>query len=229
MMEAEYFGAVTLRSPPVPVHLGNSETTGIQLALAPGEELTGKIEIPAAPDGEKRTITLNPTSAVHRAAGQSSTAAVGPDGSFHMPDIFPGQYTVAVDPLPENGYIADNNLDLTSGIGSRKARIEIRLDGATLSGSIVDADGHPATAPRLLVILERTPGDAERRVVSTVQAPDQFLFNGIRPGKYRFYAVNGTALLAAPEVLRNLFERAEEIELHGGDRIVKNAKIFSPR
>ncbi len=219
MIEAEYFGAVTLRSVPIPAHAGIGENNGIQLSLAPGEELTGKLEIPGAPDGEQRTVTLQPVSPVHRAAGLSATGAVGPDGTFHIPNVFPGKYSITVDPMPQNGYLTDTTIDLTHGIGPRKAKIEIRLDGASLSGMIVN------TQPRLTVILERTAEDPDRRTFNVAATAGRYTFTGVRPGKYRLFAIGTLVFLADPELLKKLFDQAEEIELKGGDHITHDATI----
>lgn len=221
MIEAEYFGAVTLRSSPIPIHAGLGENNGIRLSLVPGEELTGKLESPGTPDSESRTVTLQPVSPVHRAAGLSATGPVGPDGAFHIPNVFPGKYTMTVEPMPPNGYLAENTLDLTRGIGSRKAKIEIRLDGATVSGTIAN------TQPRLTVILERAAEDPERRTFNLPPNAGQYSFTGVRPGKYRIFAVGTLVFLADPDVSKKLFDQAEEIEIHGGDRIVRDAKILT--
>jgi hypothetical protein len=156
---------------------------------------------------------------VHRAAGLSATGAVAPDGAFRIPNVFPGKYTITVDPMPQNGYLTDTSLDLTHGIGSRKAKIEIRLDGASLSGTLAN------TQPRLTVILERTAEDPDRRTFNVTATAGRYTFTGVRPGKYRLFAIGTTVFLADPEIGKKLFDQAEEIELHGGDRITRDATI----
>jgi hypothetical protein len=213
LLRAE-FGDV-LQSAAVEVSVQDGETTGIQLALAPGEDLTGVVEIPGPHTAEKRTLTLLPVSLVLMGIGQSISTAVESDGTFRLPSVFPGKYNIEISPIPENAFImSDTTLDLARGAYPSKLKIALSLNGAKLSGEVV---------PPLRVCIATTPGDAR----CSTDGGASYQLTGIRPGKFRFFAVDAVEL-NDPERMKSLFEKGEPIEIHEGERIDKDAKLVQP-
>jgi hypothetical protein len=230
--------AANMQSQVVDVRAESGDFSGIQLTLAPGGEITGIVEIPEPASNNKRTVTLEVVSGVQQRIGQDLSASVGNDGSFHLNSIFPGRYSVKVDPMPEGAYLKsirlDNTeqpdpiVDLTHGSGSSKLKVSLSLNAATLTGSIVDDKGEPSENPFVFVVLARTPEDVGREL-TRVAGSGTYTFKGIAPGKYRLFAVDVTLLSGGDlENLKPLFEKGEAIEIHEGDRITKNAKLPPP-
>jgi hypothetical protein len=54
-------------------------------------------------------------------------------------------------------------------------------------------------------------------------AGKQYRFTGLHPGKYRLMAAATRGL--EPDRLQGMFEDAPEIEVHEGDRIIRDVKI----
>jgi len=214
-----------------------SDRPNLQLSLAPGEELTGTLEIPGPPQAQKHMVRLEPLEGVNW-TGQLEVE-VAKDGSFHLSNIFPGKFKTVVTPIPENGFIkavmldnkpaADNVLDLSNG-GSR-IKITISPNAGQISGRVLDKDGDPLMGP-CNVILQMSPALPEENGAART-SDGKYTLTGIRPGKYRLYAINILALLEmigggdVDETVKRFYEAGEEIEIKEGDRISKDITALS--
>ena len=243
---ASYTGGKTaLQSRTFEFHLESADQTGIQLTLAPGEELTGKLELvgdPAAGESTKHTVRLE-AGAWGNQFGQGDLAAaeVAPDGSFHITGIAPGKFKPVVEPMPENGFLkevtldntrmADNVLDFTQGVGGSRLTITVSRKGGRISGRVLDKDGQP-TAGLVMVFLAsdaKLMGDENSK-----RALDgRYEIKGIRPGKYRIFAfdvLQMASLFGAADdnekMMQQLFDSAEEIEIKEGDAISKDVTVI---
>ena len=224
-----------LRSSVAELHVEGGENGGTQLALLPGDELNGILEIPGAP--AKRTVTLEPVSRVAGAFEQNRPVPVNADGSFRFKDVFPGKYELKVDPMPENAYIKtvrlDNTdfpdavLDLTHGAGSSKLKVSLSLNAATISGSVVDDKGDPAQHLMSFVVLARSPDEPNDVAAQRLTQGGTYSLRGIRPGKYRLYVFDPLSLGDDPELRKKLFEKGEPLEVHEGDHLTKNVNLVS--
>jgi hypothetical protein len=239
-------GKTMLASHPVSFHLDTADETGLQLTLAPGEDLTGKLELlgdaPAGPP-EKRTVRLE-SADLSNAFGQTEPAAVevGPDGSFHMANLLPGKFRPVVEPMPENGYvkevaldgkaIPDRVLDFSQGVGGSRLKITVSRAGARISGRLLGKDGEPAMGMMMIFfgtdVKHIDESDAARA------SDGKYSFKAVRPGKYRIFAIDVAELMKAftgdgnnDEWMQTLFDAAEEIEIKDGDRITKDIPVLT--
>jgi len=220
--QIQAFYGDSLRSAVVDVQLAGGDRSGVQLALVPGEELYGTVE-PA--DSSKLTVFLEGPMG-------NAVAAVSPEGKFRFDAVFPGKYSVVIRPMPENAYIksvkldnteiTDGDVDFSHGAGSSKLKIALSPNGATVTGSI-----EPADAALAFVILERSAGDTRSYNSGPVLPGAKFSLSGIAPGKYRPFAVDVSTMGGGPDALKPLFEKGEPIEIHEGDRVMKNAKLLA--
>jgi hypothetical protein len=243
-------GKTYLQSQPVDLTLGSSDQTNVQLVLAPPEEITGTLEItgeaPPAP-AEKRTVRLNPASPFDTGGNPETTPGeVDAKGAFRIGNVAPGRFVPVVDPLPENAYIQsvmldntpapDNVLDLSRGVKGSHIKITVSRNGAQVSGTVLGKDGQPLLSPLAMVCLASDPSQ-----LGEIQPDDQhrvtegkYTIKAIRPGKYRLFALDVLTLASdSPdadtdddELMKMLFNSAEEIEIKPGDRIVKDLKAI---
>ena len=242
-------GKTYLLSQPVDLTLASSDQTNVQLVLAPAEEITGTLEItsdapPAAP-AEKRTVRLDPASPFDTPGNAGTTPGdVDAKGAFRIGNVAPGRFVPVVDPLPENAYIQsvtldnmpvpDNILDFSHGVKGSHIKITVSRDGAQVSGTVLDKDGQPLLSPLVIICLASDPNQLrEMQPDNQHQAIEgKYIIKAIRPGKYRLFAIDVLTLASdAPdadpddeEVMKTLFNSAEEIEIKPGDRIVKDLK-----
>jgi hypothetical protein len=96
---------------------------------------------------------------------------------------------------------------------------------------VLDKDGDPAMGP-CSVILQMSPALPDEN--GAVRTSDgKYTLTGIRPGKYRLYAINILESLElmsggdVDDVMKRFYEAGEEIEVREGDRISKDFAALS--
>jgi Carboxypeptidase regulatory-like domain len=221
-----------LQSEFVDVILENSDATNVALTLAKGESLSGVLEM----EGAKGTIVRLEPSSQPGQTGRPKGGEVAPDGAFRFEDVFPGEYRVNVVPLPENAYLKSVNLDgvemanetlrLSRGMGGAKLSVKVSLNGGQLTGRVLDGDGQPLLNPAF-VALAVSADEIQWERLKRVRAGNNFTFNGVRPGKYRLFAIASPAMPEDIALVRAMVPKGTEIEIHEGDRIVKDIQSVS--
>jgi hypothetical protein len=233
-VEASYSnGKTPLHSRPVRLHLEASDETGLQLTLAPGEDLSGTLQIlgDAQPGKGKLTVRLEPDGW----GGEAGISAeVEPDGSFHLHDVAPSRFKLVIDPMPENGYLKEialdgkivpgGLLDFAQGVGGSRIKLTVSRGGGQISGRVLDKNGEPVVG---LVMVYFGIDFKQRDEASLIRVSDgKYSFNAMPPGKYRIFAVDVAEMMQAfsggDDAMQRLFDAAEEIEVKEGDRIVKD-------
>jgi hypothetical protein len=138
-----------------------------------------------------------------------------------MMNVWPGTFRVAVDPFPENAYlksveldgaVADDGAIELYGDHVPHLKIAMGLDGAMISGKVVDKDGRPRQGVRIYL----TADSKEIAKAASTEEEGAYVLKGIRPGKYRLFTLHSGENFAAKS------DGAEEIELRPGDRITKD-------
>jgi hypothetical protein len=204
------------------IHLDAADLTNLELSLREPGELTGDLEaIGGSPAGarEKRTVRLQAADGLWLFGDHNASAEVGTDGSFRMTNVWPGRFSVTVDPLPENAYLQSMELDgAVAAAGAIELygghvpllRITMGLDGAMISGKVVDKEGKPSQGVKVYLM-----ADSKEIRVAVSTEDGTYALKGIRPGKYRL-------VMAEAGEGAKLEQAGEEIELHPGDRITKD-------
>jgi hypothetical protein len=227
-----------LYSQPVDVRLESADVSNVNLALGPGGEVVGKLEMTGSPGAEKLSVGLEITSPGFGASAPS--AEVDQSGAFRITDIAPGRYRVNVAPLPENAYLKsirldgaeapDGEVDLSHAAPGASLKIVVSRNGGQISGKLLDKDGQPLGALRVFVLL--VPAGLDTKEIDLQRSLKSFddgtyRLQGIRPGKYRLltfdpdqFTANGEFL----ETVEKLPAGAEEIEIKEGDRKVMDLK-----
>ena len=242
-------GASVLQSAAVEVQLGSADETGIELALVVGEPVSGAVEIegdnargvtaPKMAPG-KMTVRLEPE---HPGAflARGKAAEAGDDGTFRVEQVFPERLRVSVLPLPENAYIKsvsvggaeapDRIVDFSRGVGGANIKVTISRNGGQVEGAVVGDDGQPLLGTLAVVVLAATADEIREDNVKEVGAGKKFKYTGLRPGKYRLFAIDALRDLGdgrnEEALLKSLFANAPEIEIHESDRVTKDIKVLS--
>jgi len=237
-------GKTPLLSHSFEFHLESADESGLQLTLAPPEELSGKLELvgdgPAGP-AEKHTVRLE-------AAGnqfgyvEPSAAEVHPDGSFQIGGVTPGKFKAVVEPMPDNGYlkeialdgkaVPDEVLDFAQGVGGARLKITVSRNGGQISGKVLGKDGEPAIG--LVMVLFGTDAEHLNDANQPMVRDGKFSFKAVRPGKYRIVAVDMAEMMPLftgngdnEKMMQQLFDAGEEIEVKEGDRIAKDIVVLT--
>ncbi|MGB7759682.1 MAG: carboxypeptidase regulatory-like domain-containing protein [Bryobacteraceae bacterium] len=220
-------------SQPIEVRLEGGDVTNANLVLAPGGELTGKLEMAGSPGTEKLSVALEPTQPGY-SFGDAS-AEVDQSGAFHIANIAPGTYRVKVTPIPENAYLKSvrldgielpgGELDLWRAAQGSSLKIVVSRNGGQIQGKLLDKGGEPVGAMPAMVILVTDPQEIDLERSLKMVEDGTYLFQGLRPGKYRLLAFDewGPEFL---EMVKKVAASAEEIEIMEGDRKVKDLKLL---
>jgi hypothetical protein len=233
------FSETRLYSLPVDLRL-EGDVTGVNLVLAPGGEMTGKLEMAGDPWPEKLTVSLEPAQNGSMIMEESALSAdVDAAGAFRIGGIGPGRYRVKVLPLPENAYLKsvrlddadapDGKLDLSHGAQGSSVRIVASRNGGQVSGKLLDKSGELVGPLPAMVLLVADPKEFDLDRSSKMIEDGTYSFQGIRPGKYRLVAFDRLLLELDPdsrETIKKLAAAAEEIEIKEGDRRVKDLKLM---
>jgi hypothetical protein len=245
---ASYSGDKTsLQSHSVEFHL-EGDQTDLQFTLAPGEDLTGKLEIvgdaPAGPP-EKHTVRLEmeiPGWGGQLAPSQPPAAEVAADGSFRLNRVMPVKWRAVVEPMPESGYLKevtldgktapDQMLDFSQGVGGAKLKITVSRAGGQLSGRVLDKNDEPLVG--LVMVFFGTDPKHLQEGNAAHTSDGNYNFKSIRPGKYHLIAIDVGEMMQAfsgdgneESTMQRLFDAAEEIEIKEGDRLTKDVKALT--
>jgi hypothetical protein len=234
-------GRTPLQSHAMEFRLDAADETGIQLTLAPGEDLIGKLELVGdAPTGqnEKHTVRLEAAGWGNQfGQGDPAAAEVGQDGSFHISSVPPAKFKAVVEPMPENGYlkeiavddksVPERVLDFSQGVGGSRLKITVSRNGGQISGQVLGKDGEPAIGLIMVFIGTDAKHMDEENAVRT--SDGKYSLQAIRPGKYRLVAIDVAEMMQVfsgdgdnQETMQQLFDAGQEIEIKEGDRISKD-------
>jgi hypothetical protein len=223
--------------------LENSEIANVELALAPGVELSGtlRMEGEAVGAATKRTVKLEPAMGYFLVNLGMTGGEVDRDGAFRIANIAPAKYRVKVAPSPENAYIKTLEIDgvaanhgiadLSKAARTANAKVLVGGNGAQISGRVLDANGEPMLTNVVMIFLARDAEDIPQVGNGTAQAsPDgKYTIKAVVPGKYHLFALDAFQIAGNGneiDIFKKLFERGEEIEFKEGDRITKDLKVI---
>jgi hypothetical protein len=234
-----------------PVAVGDEDITNLQVALQPGVQISGRIQVdsagapPAA--AAMRTLSITPAPVPGGAAAQQRVGATRADeaGRFTTPPLMPGPYIVLAATLPQGWILksvtvggrdaADTPFELTpSGISDMVVTITDRI--STLAGTVRDANGQASRSATVGVFpvdknLWRIPGMSSRRVRVSLPARDgRYSFSGLPAGEYFVVAVDGAPVdFSDPAALTSLINTASRITLADGDTRTQDLSVTMVR
>ena len=224
----------------VELQIENSDPPDVDLALMPGIDLAGTLVMEGDQPGrpqEKRGVRLQPAGQGAGYGLRQSGGEVDRDGAFHIENVAQAKFRVRVELLPENAYVktvdvdgavsADGTVDFSS-VRPSHIKVTVSRNGAQLTGTVLDENGERLLTPMAMVWLVQDPKDLPQDSSQRVTPEGKYSFHGVRPGKYRLFAVDALRFSGADpmERLSKLAGRGEEIEIKEGDRIEKNLRVL---
>ena len=200
----------------------------MELRLTAGFDVTGTL----TGIGGKRTIRL-------QGGGDILISGDTDDqGAFKVAGAFPGKYQLAVEPLPENGYVKAVEVDGEGAAAdaialARPARLKVTvaMDGGQLSGSVQGADGARLANTYGMVIISDAKGEftsTDERHAARASPDGTYTLRGIAPGKYKLLGLDLLRLGSGDaELLKKLSMLAEEVEVKPNERVRKDVRAVS--
>ena len=200
--------------------IGNSNVTDANLELSENRDWTGRVEMPANETlrgGKVRFRLLTPTFQDPR------EFPVDDHGNFHVSGLPRRAYRVevatwsaneSVEEMTIDGHAAPNPIDLAS-VQPSSMTIVVGPSGS-LSGVILGKDGKPASGLTCALFVAADPKRIRLEDIKLVDGT-HFDVAGLRPGKYRVFAVDAVESGASTlEAWRAIAESAEEVEIARG-------------
>jgi hypothetical protein len=235
-------GKTLLVSRSIERQIGNLEIANVELVLDASVELSGTLKMEGEGAGAatpKRTVKLDPVEG--RFWGQMTGGEVDRDGAFRIANIVPGKYLVRLQGLTGNAYVKTLEIDgMAASFGiadlshvarGATAKVTVGINGAQISGRVLDANGEPMVSDTVMIYLardaEHIPLYGDGRVQPTLDG--KYKVKAVAPGKYRLFAVNELQIRGSGDedtIIKKMFERGEEIEFKEGDRIVKDLSVI---
>jgi hypothetical protein len=229
---ATTFGGSHLQSQILELKPDSTDISNLELTLLPGVELAGTVLTAGEPSNERLTVALQPTGATSSVTPGIS-ADVDAKGAFRFANVYAGKYKVKVQPFLDDTYIAavhldeaeapNGELDLSQIAAGSKLKIELRPDGGQIDGTVQDRDGRPLINSTIGVLLANGPADLNPENVMC-SARGTFHFRGLRPGKYKLIAVDGSGS-GGEEAMKKLLAAADDIEVKPGVHLTPAMKL----
>jgi hypothetical protein len=182
------------------IQVGASDIEGIELVLAPGITVQGRVEID---QGGGELVKLDEMRVLLQAEDQEapffgmSDGRVKADGSFELRNLSPGRYTIRLARLPEGSYLKSARLGdqeaLASGLllnsGGGFLTLMVSPFGGQVGGTVLDAEKKPAAGATVVLVPEERKRHREDLFFQqTADQNGRFSFRGVPPGDYQVFA-----------------------------------------
>jgi hypothetical protein len=206
----------------------------IALALAPPLDVKGKLQVegPAAPAVSSFNVRLT-----RRGFGPLIAANPVADGTFTLPRVPPGEWTLNINPLPPGAFLKTARL---SDQDIRFARVEIAAGAEDVMNIVIsmnsaqvhgEVDAGAGDSKRAGILIVPTGQYSTlTRFYYDVAADDsgKFELKDIAPGKYKIFALEklSAAAFKTPEAASQLDPLGQEIELAEGARLEVHPKLI---
>ena len=223
------------------VDVGNSDVENVAVAIVPPIEIAGQVRA----DGDK-PVSFSDVRVALRASdmgevmfGQSAEGRVKEDGSFTLPNVSLGRFTVIVFGQPDGYYVRsirmgdedvqDSGLDVTGGSAGPIA-IVLSPGAGQVEGTVVDAQQQSVPSASVVLI----PKDAKRRAEvqsyknTTTDQYGRFTLKNLDPGDYKLFAWEDIEYGAYmdPDFMKPVEEKGESITLRKDSKETVQLKVI---
>jgi hypothetical protein len=218
-----------------PIDMRGEDLHDIVVSLQPTQDIAGRV---AAADSS-RTISI---SGVTVQLGTRS-ASVEPNGTFVVPAVLYGFYSVTVDGLPPEAYVSDiryggislhetahdvNGPELQAGLSGTSLEILVALNGGSVEGLI---DERVAAAGATVVLVP----DSSRRFIQSyykavvAKSNGGFSFRGVAPGVYQLFAWERIpdAAWLNPQFMSRWEGRGQVVSVDAGGSVNVRVRLIS--
>jgi hypothetical protein len=182
----------------VPVDVGNTDIEGIELALSPGQEVAGTIQVDGNVQVDPSTIRVFLESREFSPMGGGNAATVKSDGTFVIRSVAADTYRVRVMGPQNQFYVKSVSLgqqeakdgEITLVHGTAQAMsVLVSTAGGQITGLVKGAADAPA--PGAMVVLVPDMTKRQRQDLYKFAAADQygkFTLTSIAPGDYTLFS-----------------------------------------
>ncbi|MGH9721321.1 MAG: hypothetical protein ACRD8O_14000, partial [Bryobacteraceae bacterium] len=174
-------------------------------------------------------------------SGLPDAADVEPDGTFRLENVAPGQYVSTLHMDSETHYVKsarmgsqnllESDLNLTPGADVRPIEIVVSPAGATVAGTVLNANNQPVTGALVAIMRTSPPGFQWGSDCNHTGERGSFKFGRLAPGEYRVVAVERASELYCndDDLLDKIRDAGERITLRENERLTRELKISRVR
>jgi hypothetical protein len=218
------------------VTVAGNAASDVLLTLEPLKSINGRVVFEG--QGRKPSNVMVSLPGLAGASG-AFNVKVNADGTFTIPNVAPGRYSINVPGLPSPWELAsataggvetlDFSLEMPRGRDLGDLTITIRDRATEVSGTVTDAAGQPVGDRTVVVFAadERLWAFGQNRIQASPLYDGQFSFSHFRPGSYRIAVVDGVEPeeWLDPEFLRRLIPASVAITLGEGEKKVQDLRV----
>ena len=231
-------------SPPPPpsgaasseVMVAGNAASDVLLTLEPLKSINGRVAF----EGQARKPSNVMVSLIGLAGAASQfNVKVNADGTFTIPNVAPGRYSIDLSGLSSPWEIAsataggvevlDFSMEMPRGRDVGDLTITARDRATEVSGSVTDAAGQPVGDRTVVVFAadERLWAFGQHRIQASALYDGQFSFAHFRHGSYRIAVVEGVEPeeWLDPEFLRRLVPASVLVTLSEGEKKVQDLRV----
>ncbi len=211
-----------------PLEVANAPIEGLQLVIAPGVEISGRLQVEGQADLSTAEFRVSLQAPENRMMFGGGMSLVKNDGSFSMRNVNPGRYRVSfyggggVEDLylksarMGDADVLDTDLDLRPGQAAAQLELVASSKSARVEGSVTDDQSKPLSGVQVVLV----PDSSRRSITRLFKniATDQqgrFTLRGIAPGEYKLFAFDDLEFGAQydPDFLKQHEEKGKTLSL----------------
>jgi len=227
----------------LPIRVGNSDVSGVVLALTTGASIPGHVTIEGTSSSGLQAVTgvrvafrpmwnglPNPSSPA------PNPSPIATDGSFHLDNVRDGEYIATIFGIPADMYIKRAEVGGQEILGrtfafssAAPAALEVVLgtNPARLQGTVSDSQGRPAVGAQVVLIpSERTRSDLFKTAFTDQKG--HFTIAGMPPGDYKLFSWDSIEPFEYfdPDFLKTYQSRGHVVHLDEGSMDTADIRVI---
>ncbi len=238
LLRAKWFEEGRIYTARQALDVGNADIDGINLLLAPGADLRGRVRTEGNPQFKSAglRVLLEPRDDPEMG---SASVSVKSDGTFVLNNLGSNVYDVTLTGTPEDFYlkaarlgsddVLERGLIVSSGPPPGSLELVLSSAGARIEGSVLDGEQEAFSGATVVLVPETRHRDRSKLYqVTTTDQYGRFTLRGIPPGDYKLFAWDAVERGAYQDVvfLRPYEEQGEPMQVKEGARLSVQLRII---
>jgi len=217
----------------VAVDLTGSDIEGLVLTLNAAVSIPGRLSVdgaslPSVPNYERLRVTLRPATQ-GGITNPTRNQPLPPEGTFILENVVPGDYYVAVAPLPPDFYIKEARLGQTdvlsqplsiTGPVTETLSVVLSPRAGHVSGVVRDDRLQPAPGIQVVLVPDTHRGRPDLYKTTSTDQTGSFSLRDIPPGDYKVFAWEAIESFAYfdPDLIRRFESKGKAIHISESSR-----------